>query len=94
LAIVSRAEDRHERVRANTRQGMTSVREEGGAVDLIPSSPAVHLAVAFSYATTASGRKRPVIFRISVRSELPLLAKADVDNDSLRESSEEIEMQR
>ena len=56
MAIVSRAEDGHERVRVNTRQGMASVREEGNAVNLIPSSPAVHLAVALSYAMSGSGR--------------------------------------
>ncbi len=59
LAIVSLAEDGHERVRANTRQGMASVHEEGDAVNLIPSSPAVHLAVALSYAMSAIGRFEP-----------------------------------
>ncbi len=78
LAIVSRAEDRHERVRANTRQGMTSVREEGGAVNLIPSSPAVHLAVAFSYAMTASGRQRKLESSISSVFEVRFTSEAAV----------------
>ncbi len=78
LAIVSRGEDGHERVRVNTRQGMASVRKEGNAVNLIPSSPAVHLAVALSYAMSASGRKRTLIPRSHQQFERPLSGKADI----------------
>ncbi len=58
------------------------MREEGGAVNLIPSSPAVHLAVAFSYAMTASGRKRPFISLVFAVLERPLSGKADIQTST------------
>jgi len=47
---VSRREDGHDRGRANTRQGMASVREEANVVSPIPKDPAVPLAVALGLA--------------------------------------------
>ena len=48
---MSRAEDGHEKVRAKTRQGMVSMREEGDTVNLIPSGSGVRLAVALGLPT-------------------------------------------